>query len=68
MDSQYKKWYDKGWKYSETAADPSLEHGDRKGYPEAWYDGYHDSAAGRKKYYLYEENHTNEHWLHRRLF
>ena len=47
----YRKWYERGWRYShrETA---TLDHGDSMGYPDAWYDGYHDWASGREKWHF----------------
>lgn len=50
LSKDFKYWYNKGWTYSSTAKNPTLEQGDRKGYPDAWYNGYLDFAAGRDKW------------------
>lgn len=55
----YNRWYTRGWNYSETSPSPTLETGDRNNYPEAWYDGYLDSAAGRPKWHLREQRAKN---------
>lgn len=47
----YRDWYQKGWSYA-IRPSATLEHGDRNGYPDAWYDGYQDRAAGREKWHL----------------
>lgn len=69
IPKDYKSWYDKGWNYSNNSADPSLEHGDKRGYPDSWYDGYHDASAGRPKYYLYFDrkapSDVKQHWMFR---
>lgn len=43
---QYVRDYNRGWVAT------SLEAGDHAGASEAWYDGYADSGAGRKKWHL----------------
>ena len=48
-DAEYRSWYTKGWTYSGRPT-ATLDHGDSHGYPEAWYDGYLDRAAGRAKW------------------
>jgi hypothetical protein len=50
-NKEARAWYGKGWTYSgrETA---TLEWGDRNGYPDAWYCGYLDYAAGRERGHL----------------
>lgn len=44
-----RQWYTLGWNYSIRGAG-DLEHGDAKGYPDAWYDGYMDVACDRPKW------------------
>ena len=51
-DPAYRRAYNAGWRYSTTSPNPTLDHGDEKGAPEAWYDGYLDAAAGRDKWHL----------------
>jgi hypothetical protein len=48
-NDEYRRWYNKGWRYSNSAS-PSLEHLDATGAPDAAYDGYEDAAAGRRKW------------------
>jgi len=50
-DNEYRSWYEKGWRYSGRPS-ATLDHGDSNGYPDAWYDGYLDRAAGRDKWHL----------------
>lgn len=52
LDPEYKRWYNKGWRYSASAAAQGLEHGDGMNAPDAWYDGYLDLGAGREKWHL----------------
>lgn len=55
---QYKEDYNRGWRYSTTSPDPTLDRLDRKRAPEAEYDGYLDAAASREKWHLLHcENH-----------
>jgi hypothetical protein len=44
--------YLRGWRYSSTSSNPTLDHLDAKNAPEAEYDGYLDAAAGREKFHL----------------
>src|ERR1044072_5680355 len=46
----YTKAYQAGWQASERASDGALSRADARGVPDAWYDGYHDEAAGRPRY------------------
>lgn len=48
---EYRRWYERGWRYSRTSMSASLDHGDGLGAPDAWYDGYLDAAAGREKWH-----------------
>lgn len=48
----YRNWYNRGWRYSEGGAARGLEWGDSHGFPEAWYDGYLDSACDREKWHF----------------
>jgi len=52
MDKQYRKDYNRGWRYSETA-NANLDTADSKGWTDsnAWMDGYLDLAAGRDKWH-----------------
>lgn len=50
--ARYKADYRRGWRYSSTSPDPSLDHLDRKRARDAEYDGYLDCAAGRDKWHL----------------
>ncbi len=50
--ARYKADYERGWRYSSTSPDPSLDHLDRKGARDAEYDGYLDAAASRDKWHL----------------
>jgi hypothetical protein len=52
MTDEYRRWYERGWRYSSTSPNATLEHGDRMNAPDAWYDGYLDAAAGREKWHL----------------
>jgi hypothetical protein len=47
---EYRKAYNAGWRYSQRPT-ATLDHADRTGKPEAWYDGYLDLAAGRDKWH-----------------
>jgi hypothetical protein len=49
---EYRKAYLRGWRASARVADGALDRADRRGEPDAWYDGYHDEAAGREKWHL----------------
>ena len=52
-EAEYRYWYNRGWRYSGSGSDSvSLDWGDHNGFPEAWYDGYLDLAAGREKWHL----------------
>lgn len=48
----YRRDYERGWRYSTTSPDPTLDHLDRKGAPDAEYDGYMDAGCGRRKWHL----------------
>jgi hypothetical protein len=48
---EYKRQYARGWNASERGSEGALERMDfREPNNTAWYDGYHDSAAGRDKF------------------
>jgi hypothetical protein len=49
---KYRYWYNRGWRYSQRASAVGLEWGDAHDFPDAWYDGYLDLAAGRKKWHF----------------
>lgn len=49
-DAEYKQWYNRGWQYAHRDGS-EVEHGDRKGYPQAWHDGYLDFATGHDKWH-----------------
>lgn len=51
--AEYRRDYNRGWRYSSTSLDPTLDHGDARGEPDAWYDGYLDAAAGREKWHTF---------------
>lgn len=51
-DSEYRRWYERGWRYSSSAPQGGLDYGDSMGAPDAWYDGYLD-ADGRDKWHTY---------------
>lgn len=44
----YRVDYNRGWRAGGRGT--GLEAADARGEPEAWYDGYHDRAAGRLKW------------------
>lgn len=44
---EYAQDYRNGWRTSERCADGALDRADSRGVSHAWYDGYHDEAAGR---------------------
>lgn len=46
----YRRAYERGWRSGQRGA--KLEGADRRGEPDAWYDGFHDHAAGRPKWHL----------------
>jgi hypothetical protein len=48
---EYRAEYSKGWRYGRTGAD-GVRHGDTIGAPAAWYDGYFDQVADRRKWHL----------------
>lgn len=52
MTPQYRAAYNRGWKTSERASDGALDRADSRGEPDAWYDGYLDSATGREKWHI----------------
>jgi hypothetical protein len=52
MTDEYRKAYERGWRTSMRMADGALERADDRNEPDAWYDGYHDAAAGREKWHL----------------
>lgn len=47
---EYARDYVNGWNVSERCSDGALDRADLRGVSDAWYDGYHDSAAGRPKW------------------
>jgi hypothetical protein len=49
-DEQYRRDYDRGWRTSKTGGADSLERGDARGEPEAWYDGWSDYSVDRPKW------------------
>jgi hypothetical protein len=50
---QYRRHYERGWRASgRPDAVAPLDAADARGEPDAWYDGYHDRAAGREKWHL----------------
>lgn len=51
---EYARDYQAGWRASENYTDGTLDRADSRGASDAWYDGYHDSAAGREKW-IYRE-------------
>lgn len=53
MEKEYRKQYEKGWRYS-NSANPTLDYADRRGLTkiDAWVDGYMDAAAGREKWHI----------------
>lgn len=50
----YRKAYNRGWlassRFTGRSSVSPLERADDRGEPSAWYDGYHDHAAGRDKW------------------
>jgi hypothetical protein len=48
----YRRDYNNGWDTSARGADDALDRADARGVSHAWYDGYHDQAAGRPKWHL----------------
>ena len=50
--ARYKADYERGWRYSSTSPNPTLDHLDAKGARDAEYDGYLDAAASRAKWHL----------------
>jgi hypothetical protein len=52
---QYSRDYRAGWRASQNLTEDrdgrtALERADARGVSHAWYDGYHDGAAGRSMY------------------
>lgn len=47
---EYARDYTNGWNVSENWTEGCLERADAREVSHAWYDGYHDSAAGRPKW------------------
>lgn len=47
---EYSRDYRAGWQASERYTEGALERADQRGVSHAWYDGYHDQAAGRERY------------------
>ena len=47
----YKNDYNRGWQASKRAGSNTLDRADSRGESQAWYDGYHDYAAGRPKWH-----------------
>lgn len=47
---QYTRDYLSGWNASERGSEGALERADDRNVSHAWYDGYHDNAAGRPKF------------------
>ena len=47
---EYARDYHAGWVVAERADPGALERADIRGVSHAWYDGYHDAAAGRPKW------------------
>ena len=48
----YTTAYRRGWNSAERGSEGALDRADLRNEPDAWYDGYADSAAGRPKYTL----------------
>ncbi len=48
----YTAAYLRGWNAAERGSEGALDRADMRNEPDAWYDGYADSAAGRAKYTL----------------
>ena len=56
----YKRAYQRGWRTSQTTTGGALDRADARGESAAWYDGYNDYAAGRRKWHmLYCPRHDN---------
>jgi hypothetical protein len=49
---EYARDYQLGWAAGERISDGALDRADARGVSHAWYDGYADSAAGRRKWHL----------------
>lgn len=47
---EYDRDYMGGWRASERCTEGALERADQRGVSDAWYDGYHDVAAGRPRW------------------
>lgn len=47
---RYATDYVAGWLVGERGADGALDRADARNVSHAWYDGYHDAAAGRPKW------------------
>ena len=48
---EYRAAYEHGWRYSARPT-ATLDHGDARGEPQPWYDGYLDRAASRDKWHI----------------
>lgn len=48
--AEYARDYENGWSAGERGSEGSLERADHRDVSHAWYDGYHDAAAGREKW------------------
>jgi len=53
IPGDYRKAYERGWAYSYQSQHPTLDHGDARHEPDAWYDGYLDLACGREKWHCF---------------
>lgn len=52
MTPEYRKAYERGWRAAQRSTGTALEAADLRRELDAWYDGYHDYAAGRDKWHL----------------
>ena len=50
-EAEYRYWYNRGWRYSNSETCQGLDHLDVIHAPDAMYDGYMDAAAGRDKWH-----------------
>lgn len=50
LSREYARDYQAGYVAGERGSEGALERADARGASHAWYDGYHDAAAGREKW------------------